>query len=560
MESPAYQPRDAGSYRVEICTATDDAQLALYDFAVAPLPSPRILVLKLDHLGDFLIGLPALLRLRTIFPKAHITLICGPWNIKTARELEIADEFRSYEYFPENAQNWGGDAIEDVDRFREVCKGRFDIALDLRVDEDTRPLLRHVDAALRCGIGIRSRHPYLNVALPGQFETRERRQIEDETLVFRPSAFHSRMPIRTPFFHETDFSVTDSHVIYGPYRRLPLGKLRAEFTFELSAPPLSLRRVEIAVEVVRDGASDVIAFKRTRWPSNHRLTILKLYFSNQDPIARYEFRVFVGGRVRRPARLRFFGVRVEPIEKEPQRALFLPAELHIGEQLSLLVALLGERVRPLYQPDLLDRLVPHPPLAMVKPPRGTPSGKCIVVAPFSNSTVRDWPLDRYKRLIGLLLNEVGTYVVLVGSRGQAAKLEPLYQDYSGDDRLIDLVGQTDWSELAAVLGQADLIIANNSGVAHLAAAYGRPTLAIYSGSHQPQEWGPRGQTVRTISAVVSCSPCGYEKLELCPNDHLCMTLIEPEMVMQYARLMLTEGVAHRAGSAFWPSQCRRPGA
>ena len=175
-------------------------------------------------------------------------------------------------------------------------------------------------------------HPYLNITLPDQFEPRERRQIEHETLVFRPSDFHSRMPIRTPFFHETDFSVTDSHLIYGPYSRLPLGKLRAEFAFELSPPPLSLRRIEIAVEVVRNGPSEVIACKRKRWRSKHRLTILDLSFSNDDPIARYEFRVFVGGRLRRPASLRF-GVRIELVEKEPQRARFLSAELHTGEQL-----------------------------------------------------------------------------------------------------------------------------------------------------------------------------------------------------------------------------------
>lgn len=543
MESPAYQPRDVGNHRVEICSTTDNVQLALYDFAVAPLWSPRILVLKLDHRGDFLIGLPALINLRAIFPKAHITLICGPWNITTARELGVVDEIRSYEYFPENAQDWGGDAIEDLDRFREICEGRFDIALDLRVDEDTRPLLRHVDASLRCGIGARSRHPYLNIVLPGQFETRERWQIDNDSLVFRPSAFHSRMPIRTPFFHETDFSVTDSHVIYGPYSRLPVGKLRAEFAFELSAPPLSRRRIEIAVEVVRDGASDVIAFKRKRWLSNHRVKILDLPFSNDDPVARYEFRVFVGGRLRRPARLRFFGVRIELIEKEPQRARFPPAELHIGEQLSLLVALIGERLRPLYEPDLLERLAPRPQVAVVKPPESSASAKCIVIAPFSNSTVRDWPLDRYKRLVGLLLNEVGTYVVLVGSRDQAAQLAPLCQAYGGNDRLVNVAGRTDWSGLTAVLRQADLVIANNSGVAHLAAACGRPTLAIYSGSHQPQEWGPRGQTIRTITAVVSCSPCGYEKLELCPHDHLCMTLIEPETVIQHARAMLAKGSA-----------------
>jgi ADP-heptose:LPS heptosyltransferase len=46
------------------------------------------------------------------------------------------------------------------------------------------------------------------------------------------------------------------------------------------------------------------------------------------------------------------------------------------------------------------------------------------------------------------------------------------------------------------------VIANNSGVAHLAVACGTPTLAIYSGSHQPQEWGPRGNNVRAVMALV----------------------------------------------------------
>jgi ADP-heptose:LPS heptosyltransferase len=531
-----------GNHSVEIRSVNNDVKVAVYDFAVATSSSPRILVLKLDHLGDFLISLPALTGLRAIFPKGHITLICGPWNITTARELGVVDEIRSYEYFPENAQGWDCDAIEDLNRFRKICEGRFDIALDLRVDEDTRPLLRHVDAALRCGIGVRSRHPYLNVALPDQFGTRERRQIEDETLVFRPSAFQSRMPIKTPFFHETDFSIADSHVIYGPYSRLPLGKLRAEFVFELLVPPLSLQKIEIAVEVVRNSPSNVIALNRRKLRSKHKLTTLDLFFSNDDPIARYEFRVFVGGRLRRPASLRFFGVRIELVEKEPQGARFLPAELHIGEQLSLLVALVGERVRPLYKP-VLETLGPRPQCAIVKPPPTSPSAKCIVIAPFSNSRVRDWPLDRYKRLVGLLLNEVGAQIVLVGTRGQAAQLASLCQAYDGNDHLVNLGGQTDWSGLTAVLRRADLVIANNSGVAHLAAACGRPTLAIYSGSHQPQEWGPRGQAIRVITAAVSCSPCGYEKLELCPRDHLCMTLIEPDTVIQHARAMLAKGAS-----------------
>src|SRR5205823_8687800 len=149
-----------------------------------------------------------------------------------------------------------------------------------------------------------------------------------------------------------------------------------------------------------------------------------------------------------------------------------------------------------------------------------------------------WPIDRYIRLTEMLLNQSDCYVVLVGSRDQVSQLSRIGRLQGDDQRLVNLGGRTDWSGLVAVLRRADLVIANNSGIAHLAAACGRPTLAIYSGSHQPREWGPRGQTVRTITAVVSCSPCGYEKLELCPHNHLCMTLIEPELVIQHARAML----------------------
>lgn len=65
-----------------------------------------------------------------------------------------------------------------------------------------------------------------------------------------------------------------------------------------------------------------------------------------------------------------------------------------------------------------------------------------------------------------------------------------------------------------------------------------PTLAIYSGSHQPQEWGPRGARVRAVTAPVACSPCGYERLDQCPHDHLCMRLIAPEAIAEEAMRML----------------------
>jgi ADP-heptose:LPS heptosyltransferase len=99
-----------------------------------------------------------------------------------------------------------------------------------------------------------------------------------------------------------------------------------------------------------------------------------------------------------------------------------------------------------------------------------------------------------------------------------------------DRRVVNIAGSTDWSETAAIVRAANPVIANNSGVAHLAAASGTPILAIYSGSHQPQEWGPRGKDVRVVMAMVPCSPCGYDRIERCPNDHQCMKQIAPETI------------------------------
>ena len=152
-ESPS---RDASPQPVELRPGATVLQSAARNSRVVRPERQRILVLKLDHRGDFLIGLPALEKLRTTFPEAHIVLICGSWNEVTARDVGIADEIRTYDYFPENSQNWNGQAVEEITRFQQACHGRFDIAIDLRVDEDTRPLLHHVDAALRCGIGSRT--------------------------------------------------------------------------------------------------------------------------------------------------------------------------------------------------------------------------------------------------------------------------------------------------------------------------------------------------------------------------------------------------------------------
>jgi heptosyltransferase II len=137
-----------------------------------------------------------------------------------------------------------------------------------------------------------------------------------------------------------------------------------------------------------------------------------------------------------------------------------------------------------------------------------------------------------------LLEQSSCYVILVGTKAQREQLERIVEENGRDRRIINIAGATDWCDTAKIVGQADLVISNNSGIGHLGAACGVATLTISAGNHQPTKWAPRGDNACAITALVPCSPCRYHKLEQCPNDHLCMKQIVPESVAEQAFAML----------------------
>ncbi len=503
-----------------------------YDFSGGPAVAPRILVLKLDHLGDFIIGLPSLRQLREAFPAAHIKLVVGSWNRAEAEACGLADEVVAYDYFPQNSLGWDGTPHERVERFRVLTAGRHDIAIDLRVDEDTRFLLGEVDAALRCGIGLVARHKFLDVALPPEHPVRDTAATEAAGPVPRliePDRFESRMPFQHFLHHETDFRPVEGHAVFGPNIVLPAGHFTVLFDLRLTGWTVGLGKTRVTLDVARDG-SEIVALRRLRPAELRGRDGFALSFDNAEAGTRYEFRVHIAGRPWR-GRLCFAGVRLAHREAETA-ARYRRAELHIGEQLSLLVRLVAERTTALYPAPS-----PRPELA------GQDGKRRIAVAPFSNSDLRDWPLAHYASLVRLLIERLDCTVTLLGSRAQAARLDRLATAAGGGARIVNLGGQTAWADLPALLRAADLVICNNSGIAHLAASRGARTLALYSGSHQPQEWGPRGPRAHALMAVVPCSPCGHDRLASCPHEHRCMLDLLPETVFDEACRLLGEAEA-----------------
>jgi ADP-heptose:LPS heptosyltransferase len=509
---------------------------------LGPAGSRRILVLKLDHLGDFIIGMPAMRTLRALFAGDHITLICGSWNLAAARESGLADEIVAYDYFDDHG--WRGRPHQDIAVFDAAVKDGFDLAIDLRVDEDTRDLLRRVEATIKCGIGQRGRFPFLDVILPPQPKVRDDFSGDDNRAVdIDPDRFVTRLGPNQGRIHQSHGRIAKGHFIFGPYLKLPPGRFTASFGLSAQGayvwPPAKL-----TVEVARDQVMLTSATVR-----HEELTgasagpVLEFENDEDDPdenLGKFEFRVHLEGWAPVGA-VQFSGVRLERVGAVKPRSRFRPVELHIGEQLSLLIELIRQRVLAFATaPAAIP--VPSEPSEPVRRVASLPAGARIMVAPLSNKATCDWPLDRYARLVGLLLAQVDAQIVLLGARSQAEALGRIVAANDAGARIHNLAGLTSWPDVAELVAMADLVICNNSGIAHLAAGQGAPTLAIYSGAFQPQEWGPRGPRVRTLIAEVPCSPCGYALMEKCTHDFQCVKPITPEIVLDHALAMLAERV------------------
>lgn len=172
--------------------------------------------------------------------------------------------------------------------------------------------------------------------------------------------------------------------------------------------------------------------------------------------------------------------------------------------------------------------------------------RSILVAPFANERVREWPSAHYRRLIELILRHEGRLVTLVGTRAQRAKANVIARHFSGQS-VINACGSVSWNGLLSAVEFAPYVVGNNSGIAHLAASRGRWTLCIFAASHSPAEWMPRGPRVVVMTKQVSCAPCAIGG-DLCPNGVACMAALQPDDVYWRFERVRSEAAAEMVGA------------
>jgi ADP-heptose:LPS heptosyltransferase len=102
-------------------------------------------------------------------------------------------------------------------------------------------------------------------------------------------------------------------------------------------------------------------------------------------------------------------------------------------------------------------------------------------------------------------------------------------------KALNMAGKLSIPESGGLLKEMDLVISNDTGPAHMAAALGTPTLVVF-GSTDPQRTGPYGDRHRIVSAKLPCQPCFSRT---CRRGNVpCLAGVTPEHVTELALEMV----------------------
>jgi heptosyltransferase-2 len=136
-----------------------------------------------------------------------------------------------------------------------------------------------------------------------------------------------------------------------------------------------------------------------------------------------------------------------------------------------------------------------------------------------------WLPERYAALGDILAQRLASGVVILGSAAERPLGEGIAARMRAETRV--LCGRTSLAELCGVLSSLKLLLTNDSGPMHVAAALGTPLVALF-GPTNWKETAPFGRRVRLAREPVECAPC---KKRECPIDHRCMRRLTVERVL-----------------------------
>jgi ADP-heptose:LPS heptosyltransferase len=175
--------------------------------------------------------------------------------------------------------------------------------------------------------------------------------------------------------------------------------------------------------------------------------------------------------------------------------------------------------------------------------QGLQDAPAVAIHPGSGSPAKNWPAERFAAVASHLRRKLGARVLLLSGSADAAAVANVRQcmndlrsaaPAAGSPLPLEhdpiLLRELPLPLLAAILSRCQVYVGNDSGISHLAAVLGSPTVTIF-GPTDPDLWAPRGPAVRVVRAATPCAPCTRSRRQECP-ERVCLEDVSVAMVME----------------------------
>ena len=163
--------------------------------------------------------------------------------------------------------------------------------------------------------------------------------------------------------------------------------------------------------------------------------------------------------------------------------------------------------------------------------------RAVAIHPGSGSPAKNWPAARFAVVARWLVQQHQMRVVLIAGPADEDAVGALRRNLGEDEYL--LAEGLPLPLLAGVLARCALYLGSDSGVSHLAAALGTPSVAVFGPTH-PELWAPRGRCVRIVHTSAACAPCDDAVRRDCAH-RICLDSVSVAEVLQQIDITCANG-------------------
>ena len=174
--------------------------------------------------------------------------------------------------------------------------------------------------------------------------------------------------------------------------------------------------------------------------------------------------------------------------------------------------------------------------AAVKSKWKTDAGKWIALQPGARWNNKRWPATHFAELIRQLAQQYpDARFAILGGKDDQALGETLLR--AAPNRSLNLCGATSLLEMVEWLRLCDLLITNDTGPMHVAAALGKPLIGLF-GPTEPRRTGPYGQLDNILRLDLPCSPCLKSVCRI-PETDKCLHALQPSLVFERVQKIIS---------------------